>query len=55
MTKKFISPALNKVKELQKKKKGEKGYNPMIDNNPEGTKDLEDLDDWVKEITNEKI
>ncbi len=50
--KEFISPHLNKIKELQKKERiGLKTY-AIFDHTPEGLVDLEDLDDWIKEITN---
>ena len=49
--KEFISPHLNKIKELQKKERiGLKTY-AIFDHTTEGTKDIEDVDNWIKEIT----
>ena len=48
--KNYINPFLRKVKEMNKSELDPE-FNPLTDDTPEGTADLEDLDEWVKTIT----
>ena len=46
----YINPFLRKVKEMNKSENNS-NFNPLTDDTPEGTADIEDLDEWVKTIT----
>ena len=48
--KKYINPHLAKAKSMIKNE-NDPGFDPLVDDTPEGTEDIEDIDDWIKEIT----
>lgn len=49
----YLNPFLAKAKELNKKETDPE-FNPLTDDTPEGTADIEDLDEWVKTIADNK-
>ena len=49
--KKYINQHIAKAKRLTKNE-NDPEFNPLVDDTPEGTADIEDIDDWIKEITN---
>lgn len=51
--KKYINQHIEKAKSLTKNE-NDPGFNPLVDDTPEGTADIEDIDDWIKEMAETK-
>ena len=45
----YINPFLDRAKQIQRNE-NDPEFNPLVDDTPEGTADIEDLDDWMKEM-----